>query len=106
MCDKCKNGLIPHPTIPNCWLDCECKHDEPTPYRPLQPADIDFPVSRDFYRLYASRNHWNDPGPLVEEQYPQEKLVQLKTVINNYSSRQTDTKTKGNESVSKGGVSL
>jgi hypothetical protein len=71
------------------------------PYRPLCPEDIDSSVSRDFYRYYASRNHWPDPGPMVEDQAPARELVQLKTVINNYSSRPGELKTTKH-----GGVSL
>jgi len=72
MCTKCNNtGLIPFvkdgKVIPYTFQDCDCKAPEPIPYRPLQPEDFDFPVSRDFYRFYCSKNHWPDPGRMEED---------------------------------------
>jgi hypothetical protein len=76
----------------------------------LQPDDIDFPVSRGWYRFYASKNHWPDPGPVYEDLPEQRKeLVQLRTIINNYNARPSELNTKGGnkqQAVNQCGVSL
>ena len=81
-CQICNGtGLIPFvkndKVIPYAFQDCDCKSLESVSYRPLQPEDIDYPVSRDFYRFYASRNHWPDPGRMEEDRPQKEKELQI-----------------------------
>jgi hypothetical protein len=87
-CSYCNGtGLLPFvnnhgETIPYAFVDCECKTESIPAYVKLTPEDIDFPVSRDFYRYYASRNHWTDPGPMQQPfEAPKSELVKLQKII-------------------------
>ncbi len=68
-CAKCNNtGLLPFiknsKTIPNVWLDCECRirESEDEHYAPIEPEDFDFPCSDTFRGYYAQTHGHRDPG--------------------------------------------
>lgn len=68
-CPKCNNiGLIPFTNkegklIPDVWLDCSCKKEEPEHYYPFALEDFDFPMSYSVYRSLCQQHGWPDPGP-------------------------------------------
>lgn len=82
---KDKNGFI----VPHAFIDCECKPFPSNNFSPLKPEDIDFPVSRSFYRSLALEHHWADPGPMIqptERIEPQSQLVKIQHVMQPYQS--------------------
>ncbi len=90
MCELCNGtGLLPFEkkgrVIPNAFINCECKppDDSLLPNTSVHPQDIDYQVSRAFYRQYANFYHWPDPGPAYIEQVqqPARELVKIDKII-------------------------
>lgn len=95
MCDKCDGiGLIPIKdkqgrTIIGAYQYCDCRTDKPTQYIPLNPQDIDFPISEDWNRFYCQRFGWpnpqiNDYSNVLDE--IKERLDNIQHRIENLSS--------------------
>lgn len=63
-CERCHHtGLLPHPTIPHAWLDCECKQNlSREHYHPFEPEDFDFPCSDTFRGFVYEIANRNDPA--------------------------------------------
>ena len=80
-CEKCKGkGMLPLKNkkgeiIPHAWVYCEeCYEEEPDHFYPLQPRDIDFPISYSYYRGLCQLHGWPDPGPCEPPEHSREEL--------------------------------
>ena len=67
---KRKDGTI----VPNTFLDCQCKVDEPDQYHELRPEDFDFSCSQAVRAYYTERYGypWERSGGLYQ---PEEQSV-------------------------------
>jgi len=74
VCPVCDGtGLVPFikddRRVPNAWLHCACRMDEPEHCRPLESGDFDFPISWDWHRYYCREYGLPDPGPCEPPEY-------------------------------------
>ncbi len=79
-CEKCKGeGLLPWTNkegkiIPHARVYCECYEEEPEHFYPLQPEDIDFPISYSCYRNLCQQHGWPDPRSCEPPEHTIEEL--------------------------------
>lgn len=86
-CEKCKGeGMLPLTNkegkiIPHARVYCECYEEEPEHFYPLQPEDIDFPISWDWHRHYCREFGLPDPGPCEPPEHSIEELHERVLVL-------------------------
>jgi len=95
MCELCNDtGYIPFVkdgnTIPNAWIDCQCREEQPPSYRETRPEDFDFPMSASFRELSFQRygRPWECMPTQLPEDEPDDKQEVAPAVSQPWDKRQ------------------
>ncbi|KKN07843.1 hypothetical protein LCGC14_1062960 [marine sediment metagenome] len=92
-CQKCNGrGYVPSThlgkfsgkIIPNAYMDCECKVEEPEHYRRMRAEDFDFPMSY-AWRSYFEEQITGKPLPSTDPPEASESTPRVTEVIHRHS---------------------